>query len=393
RIRRLALAVMRGLQDHGMAATPKHFPGDGFDDRDQHVCTTINPLAIDDWFEISGRLFQDAIDADAWTMMMGHISLPSWDAGAGAHWRDAPPATLSRKLMIDLLRERMGFQGLILSDAMNMGGVLSRMSYGDARVAAVANGCDMLLFNNDAEDFELLKAGVEDGRISEERLDDAVRRILALKQCVGLAEDSAPPEPVTDGERAGYDAAALRLAEASVTVVRDEDGVLPLQLAPGSKVLSFHGRHFPQFNVDSFDERLRALGCEVDHIDEGNIPWELPDRHAIRAYDVVLLHFVVDPAWGSNSIRAAGSMARCAYYLQGTHHPRMVMVSWGSPYHGYEFPHFPALINAYGYVPVLQDTVLGILRGEITATGTSPVDLEAPYRHQQQMAQWRPANH
>jgi len=104
-----AKTLIHEMQTHGLCATAKHFPGDGFDDRDQHVCTTVNPLRLDQWHASSGRLFKEAMEAGVWSMMIGHIALPAVDPGAGRHLSDAPPATLSPKIVQGLLRETLGF--------------------------------------------------------------------------------------------------------------------------------------------------------------------------------------------------------------------------------------------------------------------------------------------
>jgi len=109
RITRLSTPLIRAMQDHGLCATAKHFPGDGFDDRDQHIATTINPLTMEQWWNLSGRMFAEARDAGVWSMMIGHVSLPAWDPGEGQHMQEAPPGTLSRPIVTDLLREQMGF--------------------------------------------------------------------------------------------------------------------------------------------------------------------------------------------------------------------------------------------------------------------------------------------
>jgi len=125
RILRLSKAMLRGMQENGLCATVKHFPGAGLDDRDQHLCTAINPFRMDQWFALSGRMFQESIDLGVWSVMIGHISLPAWDPGIGDHLQNAPPATLSKKIITGLLRERMGFEGVIITDALDMAGVTS----------------------------------------------------------------------------------------------------------------------------------------------------------------------------------------------------------------------------------------------------------------------------
>ncbi|MBN1584422.1 MAG: glycoside hydrolase family 3 protein, partial [Anaerolineae bacterium] len=136
RVCRLAPAWIRALQAHGAAATAKHFPGDGMDDRDQHLVSTVNNLPFARWMETYGRVWKAAIDAGVWTIMPGHISLPDYQ-GYAADPEAAPPATISRRLLTDLLRGELGFEGLIVSDSTSMVGLTSRAAPQERAVAAV----------------------------------------------------------------------------------------------------------------------------------------------------------------------------------------------------------------------------------------------------------------
>ena len=122
RVAHLAAAIARGMQEHGLAACAKHFPGDGVDDLDQHTVTSVNTLSREEWHRVSGFAFRQAIDAGVWSVMVGHIALPAWEntQNACGVYR---PASISHKLVTGLLRGELGFQGLIVTDDMNMGGV------------------------------------------------------------------------------------------------------------------------------------------------------------------------------------------------------------------------------------------------------------------------------
>lgn len=379
RIARLATAMIRGMQQNNLCATAKHFPGAGFDDRDQHICTTINPLRMDQWLALSGRMFQEAIDAGVWSIMIGHLALPAWDPGDGAHIQHAPPATISRQLVTGLLREKMGFQGVIITDALDMGGVTSWGPFEEIIPAVIEAGCDMILFSSAKRDFDILKRAVESGRLTEERIDQSVRRILALKETLGLRKSLALPT-VTAADSERFQRASREIAERAITLVRDHNGALPLKLEPGARVLSYHLRGDAEYkNVDAFDDLLRARGVEVTRFDEAELG-KLPDAAEIAGFDVVLLSVVLGPSWGTNRIRPAGNYMRDVWALTTSHHPRLALVSYGSPYLLYEMPRLPLVINAYSPDLSTQEAVLRLLTGEISAAGKSPVDLDAPYR-------------
>jgi len=378
RVSRLGAAMIRGLQENGVAAGAKHFPGDGFDDRDQHCCTAINPLSMDQWFALSGRAFKAAVDAGVWSVMTAHVSLPACDSGDGTHPSDAPPGSLSRKLTTGLLREQLGFGGVVISDAMMMGGVTSWMGPEEAIVTALEAGCDMILYSQLKRDFDILTRAVETGRLSESRIDESVRRILALKEALGLNEDAPPPE-VSQDQRECFQQASKTIADKAITLVQDRNGVLPLELGEGKRVLSYHVRGFDFYNVDEFDEMLRQRGVEVTRYTEKD-SHKPPTGADLLAYDAVIVNMVFVPSYGTNRIRPAGDYFRNVWELAGEHHPRMVVVSYGSPYHLYDLPKIPALVNAYCPTQATQQAVLKVLTGQMQATGTSPVDLDSPYR-------------
>ena len=196
-ISRHAVSHIETLQRHGIAATAKHWPGEGYDDRDQHLVTTINPLSMAEWNATFGKLYRAAIDAGVLSIMSAHIALPAFirsqlsDAGVEAF----RPASLSRLLNIELLRRQLGFNGLIVSDASEMAGVTSWCGARSAKWQMIAGGCDMILFTRAPEaDLAEVQAAVEDGRISAERFEDAVLRVLALKAALGL-HDTAIARP------------------------------------------------------------------------------------------------------------------------------------------------------------------------------------------------------
>ncbi|MCP4535698.1 MAG: glycoside hydrolase family 3 protein [Chloroflexi bacterium] len=377
-VARLSKAVIRGMQENGICATAKHFPGGGLDDRDQHICNTINPLRTDQWLALSGRTFQEAIDLGVWSIMTGHISLPAWDPGNGTHIQNAPPATLSRKILIELLREQMGFQGVVITDAMDMGGVTAFGPHEEIVPAAIEAGCDMILFSSAKRDFDVLKRAVKEGRLSEARIEESARRILALKKVLGLHENLNLPT-LAPADSTHFRQISQEIAEKAITLVRDRNEALPLKLEQGTRVLSYHFRGDPSdAHVDSFDDLLHDRGVEIVRLDETDVG-KLHKTNGFSEYDAVILSAVFDTSWGTNRIRPAGGYMRDVWALINSHHPRLVLVSYGSPYLIYDAPHLPCVINAYSPDLNTQKAVLQVLTGELDPTGKSPVNLEAPY--------------
>jgi beta-N-acetylhexosaminidase len=193
----MASAYIEGLMEDGrdMCYSIKHFPGDGVDYRDQHLHTTYNTLSPEQWESSYGRNYRTLIEKGAPTVMVGHIGLPEYvrsiNPRAGKK-ELLTPGSLSKEIMTGLLRERMNFNGLIISDASNMNGFCDCMSREKAVPTAIANGCDILLFNiNIEEDREFMKQGIDNGLLRMERVNDAIRRTLALKMSIGLFEKQA----------------------------------------------------------------------------------------------------------------------------------------------------------------------------------------------------------
>jgi len=376
-ISRLSKAMIRGMQENGLCATVKHFPGGGFDDRDSHICNTINPLRIDQWFGLSGRMFQEAFDLGVWSVMVSHISLPAWDPGDDVHMQYSPPATISRRIVTGLLRKRMGFEGVIITDALDMGGVTSFGPFEDIIPKVIEAGCDMILFSSMKRDFEIIKQSVEEGRLTEARIEASVRRILSLKEILDLHEDRGNP-PLSKEESEHFENISRVIAEKALTLVIDRNNVLPLQLDEGMRVLSYHIRGDPELNVNTFDDLLRERRVKVAHFNEQDIG-KLPKPDELSDFDVVLISAVFEPSWGTNLIRPAGNYMRDVWALITSHHPRLTFVSYGSPYLYYEMPHLPLVVNAYSSDLNTQRAVLRLLTGEMEATGTSPVNLDGPY--------------
>ena len=378
RIARFANSVIRGMQENGMCATVKHFPGCGADDRDSHICNILNPLSMEQWDKTYGYTFQQAIDLGVWSVMIGHVSLPAWDMGDAHHMQSAPPATLSKRILIDLLRQRMGFEGVIITDAMDMGGVMAFGKQAEIVPAAIEAGCDMILFSNADDDFRAIKQAVANGRLSSERIEESARRILALKEMLQLHETTqAPAISTSDNEH--FQVVSQQIADTAVTLVRDWHNILPLKIAPGMKILSYHLRGDADINVNKFDDLLRAYGVAVNHFNETDLGKFHKSNTFVDQYDAIILNAVFTHSWGTNRIRPAGNYMRDVWALINSHHPQLILVSYGSPYLVYDMPHMPCVINAYSPELMMQKAVLRVLTGELEPTGTTPVNLNAPY--------------
>lgn len=230
-------AYIRGMRRSGIAVTAKHFPGDGEEELDQHLVMGTNNLSCEEWAATYGKVYRKLIEEDEIeAIMAGHICLPSYERRfqPGIRDEDIMPATLSYNLITRLLREQLGFNGLVVTDASHMGGMTAAAPRSRQVPGAIAAGCDMFLFFNDVEeDFSYMMEGYRNGTITEERLNDAVTRILGLKAHLGLhirqKEGTLVPKKDLscigcEEHRRMEDEAAAR----SITLVKDTLHQLPI---------------------------------------------------------------------------------------------------------------------------------------------------------------------
>ncbi|NNU69198.1 glycoside hydrolase family 3 protein [Rhizobium sp. WYCCWR 11152] len=382
KIERHAVAHVHGLQRNGVAATAKHWPGEGYDDRDQHLVTTTNPLSMDEWKETFGRLYGTLITEGVLAIMSGHISLPAYirskmpDAGLEAF----RPASVSRLLNVDLLRDELGFNGIIVSDATPMGGLSAWGHHLDTLPDIIANGCDMILFSDaPEEDIAAVKAAVEDGRITQERLEEAVLRVLALKAHLKLFQ---PSDVLPDAAEARHllahpdnVAASREYIGRSPTLVKDVNGIFPLDPAKTKRVLLVDGGIIHPLMPQPLEFLLPALlrkeGFEIS-IDRPDIV-PTPDDFDLVLYalgdESLLVRGRIFVDWH----RMGGGGLFKAMYRPWTNIPS-VMISFGHPYHLYDAPRVPAYINAYSTMDSVQEAVVDCMLGRKPFLGTNPVD-------------------
>lgn len=368
---RLGKAFIRGVQKEGlMAATPKHFPGDGTDDRDSHICTLINDLSEQEWFDSYGRIWQGVIEAGAMCIMGGFIALP-WLDPRPDHYAGPLPAALSKRIQIELLRERLGFKGVVISDALPMIG-LAAMTPREERVPRIIeSGSDMALWADPVADTGNMLKALDSGLLTEAQLDTAVRNILALKFRLGLMENRVyelPENALTLHARW-----ADEIAERSITVIRDARKILPLALRTGAKVLTItisHDNDSRGFikNLNIVDEEMKARGFEVIHLER---PEQAEVEAAMVGCDAVFMNVHILPRYGSTRFNAGAVGALWdAVWID---HPRVIFTSFGDPYKLYEMPYVPTYINTYSNTPSSQRAVVKVWLGEIAAKGRIPV--------------------
>ncbi len=374
-IERHALTQMRVFQENGVASAIKHWPGEGFDDRDQHLLTTINPLSIDDWEASFGRLYRGAIEAGALSVMSAHIALPAFvrslvpDAGVEAF----RPASISKLLNEELLRNRLGFNGLIVSDATSMAGLGNWSKRSEYLPEVIENGCDVILFSNDPDlDLDYLRTALADGHLSQARVDAAVIRQLGLKAKLGLANPATMP--AGEAPSAAASAYATEVIRRAPTLVKDVQGLLPIDPQRHRRVLIVSGGIVFPFTPEPLPFALPDMLREHGFLAEVCGP---ETRISPENYDLMLYIF------GEETLLTRGRIFLDWLRLTGHfgtamarhwHDIPTAMVSFGYPYMLYDAPRVPTYINAYSTTETMQRAVVDALVGAIPFNGRNPVD-------------------
>jgi beta-N-acetylhexosaminidase len=355
--------------------TAKHFPGHGDTATDTHM--NLATIAADRprLESLEWAPFRAAIKSGVDSIMTAHIAVPALDD-------PALPATLSPKILTGVLRDELGFGGLIVTDALDMGGIAHGFAAGDAAVRAVEAGADVLLMPADPKAaIDAVEAAVKNGRITQKRIDESVMRILIAKARVGLAAsklvDTARVRSLVNTPEGSE--AAQRIADRSVTLVRNENGILPLRTSQSAAGTVFYTltegtasvegmafsaevrRSLPQATLIRADSMMSEAAIDAAFQRGGGA-----DRYVVAAFASVA------PNRGSAAL--GGSLPRLVQDLIATKKP-VVFVALGNPYLLRNFPDVAAYLAAYSTVPPSETAVVKALFGEMPVTGKLPVTI------------------
>jgi len=380
---RLLSCQIAGLQENGVAATIKHFPGDGVDCRDQHLTTTCNSLTLEQWHRRHGRVFQELIRGGVAAIMPGHITLPAYQKERLNGF--PPPATLSKELLTGLLKGEMGFKGVIVSDAMTMGGFrgwyANRM---EGEIQSFLAGVDVMLWPS-YEYLDEVEQRIRQGRIPMERLDDAVSRVWAMKQRLGLVQERGSlVRPLSATEKDTGRNTARAIAEKSLTLVRDRKQALPIRAGRDRKILlvgvvpeSRKGGDGGFPCLERVRQGLVQRGFEVTL--QRNLLYETQgwESDADQVYDRIVALVIKTPHNPFGPMQLWDDEAQTVWGLNAMNKEKIVAVSLGSPYlHTEYFERVDTCINAYSDDVSTLDALVQALTGEIPFAGQSPVSLD-----------------
>lgn len=352
-------AYMEGLQDNGLIATLKHFPGDGYCVEDQHVTTAENPLSKEEWDNSFGRVYSCLIQRGAMAIMPGHISLPAYDTPDknGLY----PPATASKKLLTELLREKLGFEGIIVSDAVNMGGFCGYMNLYDAEAAFLEAGGDCLLFQHGTDEFiSEMKKRIAEGKLSMETLKNRAFRMLCFVREY-FERHSVDEKVSVDKEFACK--TAMEITTRAVKKVRDRKNVLPLNFKGNEKIAHvIINNVWGEISVtEEMTSKLKSYAETVDVYHDAG-PGALLNMAKNGGYDLIVCSVLEAPSWGINTSKLSGPAARNMMNGWMRYGTNTVFVSYNSPSFGKTYnSSVDILVETYGIESHTVDSVLKLI--------------------------------
>ena len=414
RVATMGKAYMDGIHEtNGVAATAKHFPGNGLDYRDAHISNNINNFNHDKWMATYGQVYKTLIAGGLDAIMGGHILMPEFmkDVKPGISYEEMLPATLCKEIMTDLLRDELGFNGMVVTDASHMVGMNNQMTRREMLPLSINAGCDMFLFFNDPdEDFGTMLDAYKNGIISEERMTEALTRILGLKAKMGLNKKSKE-ELCPSGEELqsvlhnpAFAEYAPKISRDAVTLVKNLDkDVLPLSPEKTKRIMivPIKGSESPimalaaiamgggmqrKTPAEKLKERLEARGFEVKiyespidkmkaMIARGEKPslnMYFAGKHAIADFvseqDLVISLFDVMNGHPTFGLSKGGG--EIPWYV---HELPVVGISVNKPTMLADCPMLRTYINAYDSADYTMDALVdALLTGDFR--GSDPID-------------------
>ncbi len=366
---------MKGLQDNGILASAKHFPGHGDTDVDSHLDLPVIPHNRARLDSIELYPFRALIRYGIGSMMAAHLQIPALDP------RPNRPSSLSKPIVTDLLRNELGFTGLIFTDGLEMKGVTKHYGHGEVEAEAIAAGSDILLLPEDiSASFTAIKRYLDEGKITPAGLEEKVRRVLLSKYRLGLTQPTFPPLPGLRADLNSPTAKSLKreLFEASMTLVRDVDKLVPIQPTEKGKIVSLRiGAAKPT----AFTSRLDDYG-QITHLTTAAEPTATEKNQIlerIRNNDLVVVSLYSD---GSRFIEKVAIGSQLLGLLRAIDAKADLIVTvFGNPYSLAALDEFGTVLEAYTRDEVAQDAAAQALFGAIRMTGRLPVTASrrAPY--------------
>ncbi len=370
-----AVQFMKGLQDNGMLATAKHFPGHGDTETDSHTSLATIPSDSTRLWSLELKPFQTVIDAGIDAVMVAHVHAPDLQPNANL------PATLSPFWVTGVLRDKMGFKGVIVTDSMTMGGVTRNYSDPYALIKAINAGCDFILQNYNLKgSIDIVEDAVQKGIISEGRIDAAALKMLKMKEKIGLHEQRfifMEEARKVLGNKI-FKESANEIATKSITLVKNENNILPLTLEKNEELIVIDIYDYPNDHDESVTTKnlkrsgLKIRSLQVDESDS-TFYYESILKNIPNNAPIILNSFASPSAW-KNRIFLPDHQMEFIHKLNQIS-TRVLLISFGNPYLIQGLPETPAYVCAWKGSTVMQKAMVKTLLGKDDFTGTLPISI------------------
>ncbi len=374
-VNRYSVEFIRGLHDHGMLAAAKHFPGHGDTETDSHSSLAQIPSDSVRLWNVELPPFKRAIDAGVDAVMVAHVNSPDYQD----HAQD--PASLSRFWLQDILREKLGFKGIIITDAMRMGGIVKNYSDEYALLATVQAGSDIIIQNmNLKKSIDTIEKAVQEGIIPESRINQSALKVLKMKEKLGLHQNRMISSDHTHramGKTQNFKM-AKEMAEKAITLVKNEGNILPLSPALDETLYVVDLYDGPNnHNESSFTKQLKTNGrkvnsFQIDKSDSSVVADYILSQ--IPANGLVFLNAFANPTEHKDEIFLPKVEAVFVNALIEKCE-KVIVTSFGSPYLIQDFPKAPVYICAYKSSSILQTAAANAIKGKNDITGILPVTI------------------
>ena len=368
------LEFIKGIEDQGLFACPKHFPGHGNTSIDSHTSLPVIHSSLAELDRIELKPFKNAVDNDVKMIMTGHIAMPALD-------NSNKPASHSYKITTELLRESWNFQGLIITDGMEMSGITGEAWSGESAIRAIEAGADIILLPIDVErTLESIYKAVQNGRISEERIDFSVEKIMQSKRKLNLSNNSLDFEKMSTvvGSKENLRVAS-KIASESMTLVKDDNNQIPLHPEKINRLA-----HLVLTTDDNGYQALKTFRSDINYT-HGNVKnifvnYKLSDvlidelLSQLKSYDKIIISTLVKIRMNKGESTINSTHLKFIKRLNKLNKP-FVVVSFGSPFLN-DYSSINTYLCTYGYGSVSQKAAANAIFGRSNIIGTLPIDLD-----------------
>jgi beta-N-acetylhexosaminidase len=378
-VSRMSEAMIKGLQDGKVIATSKHFPGHGDTEIDSHNDLPVLNFSMDRLNKIELVPFKNAIEKNVMSVMIAHLSFPELESKPNV------PASLSENIVKGLLINQLGFKGLIVTDALNMKGITKYFSTSQVAVMCVNAGIDLILMPIDEEEtVSAIENAVSNGTITEERINQSAEKILKAKEWLGLFENKYVNEIEVSSKVNTIESNKLaqQIADESVTLVKDENNILPLKSKYGKTIVFNLSDGKDNINSDYFSNKIKETSnnAEVINIDSAISSEQFLELSAESSgFDVIIAAVYAKVRYGTGKISIYSSHVELLKALDKTG-KKLIVISFGNPYLMDGFPDISNYICAYGDADVSINSAIKAIYGDIKFKGRLPVSINDSFK-------------